>query len=122
MKISVFVFQIASFHLILFPVVDCQCENGKGTEGKTVCISSFIFGDSNYEPAVCLERSTIKSLAKKLACRYPNTNYCWYQCSAISGIGVHGTGLCQCDPRNETKPRDSLVPVKCFIPSGTDCS
>lgn len=122
MEISVFASQVISIHLILSVTVDCQCENGKGTEGRTECISSVFFGDSNYEPAVCLKRSTIKSLTNTIGCRDPNTNYCWHQCSATSGRGFHGTDLCQCDPKKEIKPRDSLVPVKCYIPAGTDCS
>lgn len=119
MDIFVFVFQVISFHLILSLTVECQCENGKGTEGKTGCIYSSIFEYSYSEPAVCLKRSTINGLTKKKACR--NTNYCWYQCSANSGRGFQGTDLCQCDPKNETKPRDSMVPVECYIPAGTNC-
>lgn len=122
MENLIFVFQVISFLLILSPTVECQCENGKGTEGKTECVSSVFFGDSNYEPAVCLKRSTIKSLTNKITCRDLNTNSCWHQCSATSGMGVHGTNLCQCDPQKEIKPRDSLVPIKCYIPAGTDCS
>lgn len=107
---------------LFFVDVYCLCENGKGKEGETECLNSVYFGETIYEPAVCLKRSTIKALTRSLVCRDPNADYCWYQCSATPTEGGQGKEVCSCDPEKEITPRDSKVPVKCYIPSGADCS
>ncbi|XP_061183360.1 uncharacterized protein LOC133191631 [Saccostrea echinata] len=102
-----------------FTAVHSQCDSRRGTEGTTQCVSSIYFHETKQEPAVCLKKSTINSLARHIACRDRSADYCWYYCSLTPNRG--GISTCQCDSDN-SKSIQSVVPLHCYIPSGKSCS
>ncbi|XP_062604213.1 uncharacterized protein LOC134266011, partial [Saccostrea cucullata] len=112
---SVFVFPL------LFTAVYSQCDSRRGTEGITQCVSSIYFHETKEEPVVCLKKSTIHSLARRVhvACRDPSADFCWYYCSLTPNRG--GISTCQCDTDSSTSVK-SIVPLHCYIPSGKSCS
>lgn len=95
-----------------------QCERDSGTEGITKCVSSDYFPNRKYQAAVCMRRSTLKSIG--MQCKDPYAEYCWYYCSITPNNP--GVSTCECDPEKNLLPWKSVIPLHCYTPDGNTCS
>jgi hypothetical protein len=95
-----------------------QCGTDSGTEGITECVSSAYSENGKYQAAICMRKSTLKSIG--MLCRDPFAMYCWYPCSFTPNSP--GLSTCKCDPKKNPSPVKPAIPSQCFVPDGHDCS
>ncbi|ESO82977.1 hypothetical protein LOTGIDRAFT_169802 [Lottia gigantea] len=103
--------------------VDCVCNKDTGPVGISECIQTSSYGNG-YQWQTCVSDAYIKVITNGRQGCDGSKAFCYYPCMADKFQKTNGSIVeeCSCKPGEMLQSKNMTLPLRCYNPSGVDCS